>query len=96
MPAPKSSTTNANSASVEISTRDRIQFRLAESGFSDVQVRTDGDVALLSGYVDDEAQKVQAERIVKETPGVTSVKSLIVVRKKPPVNVNKPGGPRKN
>ena|ERR1051325_6439762 len=74
--------------------RTRIQGTVAERGLKDVQVRSEGGKVFLTGYVDDESQRQMAEQIATQTPGVTFVRNEIVVCKKP-VNVNKPGGPRR-
>lgn len=91
---------NENSSRVDSVARDErirvsIDAQMTSSGFEDVDViSVDGRVTL-SGYVDDEMQRQKAESIAKNTLGVSEVDNRIVVCKRPPVNVNKPGGPRK-
>jgi osmotically-inducible protein OsmY len=68
---------------------------LGRTGFDDVQVNTQYGEVILSGYVDSELEKARAEEIAKSTAGVLAVKNEIVVFKRPPVNVNKRGGPKK-
>ncbi len=91
---------NSNIAAVPEANNDyaisaHIQTALAERGFSDVAVSASGGQVNLSGYVDDDEQRLAAEEIAIETPGVAGVTNNIVVCKRPPVNLNKPGGPRK-
>lgn len=74
--------------------RTRIQDTVAERGLTDVKVRSERGQVFLTGYVDDESQRQTAEQIATQTPGVMVVRNEIVVCKKP-VNVNKPGGPRR-
>jgi osmotically-inducible protein OsmY len=74
---------------------DRIEQGIQARGFSEVDVKTHEGQVFLTGYVHNEQQRVAAEEIAKETPGVLGVQNQIVVCKKWPVNLNKPGGPRR-
>jgi|GEM_PF-2234423 len=74
---------------------DRIGEQIQARGFSDVEVKTHDGQVFLTGYVDDEQQRQTAEEIARRMPGVVEVRNDIVVCKKPPVNLNKPGGPRR-
>jgi hypothetical protein len=91
--SPLVNNSNTSSTSEDIATRTRIE--LAERGLSDVRVNATGSRVSLTGYVDDANQRAEAERIAKETPGVIEVQNEIIICKRPPVNVNKPGGPRR-
>lgn len=87
--------TNTSSTSPDPFLGDRIQLRIAERGYAEVKVINDRGVIFLFGYVDYDFQKADAEQMAKETPGVTAVHNQIVVCTRRPVNVNKPGGPRR-
>lgn len=100
-----STSANSNStpaaSSIEIRNRDatisdQIEKRLVGTGLRDVEVETRDGRVFLSGFVDSEEQKLLAERIAGTVSGVIGLENKITVCKRPPVNINKPGGPRRN
>jgi osmotically-inducible protein OsmY len=92
---PRNSNASVATVSSDDSINNRVEERIRARGFSDVDVKTHEGHVFLTGYVDDEQQRAAAEGIANETPGVLGVQNEIVVCKKPPVNLNKPGGPRR-
>lgn len=83
-------------SNLRVSSDDAINNHVEEQiharGLSDVSVKTYQGQVFLTGYVDDDQQRIAAEEIANGTSGVLGVRNEIVVCKKP--NVNKPGGPR--
>jgi len=71
-----------------------VNTNLYGNGLKDVQVRAVNGEVILCGYVDSAIQKQRAEEIARTTPGVIRVNNYVTVGKRPPVNANKPGGPR--
>ena len=73
-----------------------INKSLSGSGLENIKVMAVNGNITICGYVDHAVQKARAEEIAKTTPGVVNVNNYIEVGKKPPVNSNKPGGPRQH
>jgi BON domain-containing protein len=96
-PSPPTSGSNSNmrQRTSDLDISENAQRHLQDRGLEDVNLEvTDGEVTL-KGQVETEEQKEMAEVTVRNTPGVVSVNNEITVQRKPPVNGNKPGGPRK-
>ena len=72
----------------------QVKASLSEAGIQDAEVKTVYGEVTLCGYVDDMLQKQRAEQIARSAEGVVKVNNYLIVGKRPPVNINKPGGPR--
>jgi osmotically-inducible protein OsmY len=90
---------DSNAISTEERERDylisaQIGESLAQTGLCDVRVTAKYGQVVLYGSTDTESEKAMAETIAKRTASVVDVNNQILVSGRPPVNVNKRGGPK--
>ncbi len=85
---------NKETREQDVKINTEIEKQLANRGLRDVRVRADSDRIVLLGYVDSDEEKARAEQIARASSGGREITNLITVSKPPPINTNKPGGPR--
>src|SRR5687768_8507500 len=92
----ESSNENANfaRASEDFERAIKVSDRLSEAGMPDLGVDSQAGQITLCGSVEHVSKREEAEQIARNVDGVVRVDNRILVGKKPPVNTNKPGGPR--